>query len=115
MVLAVCKNMLPHHSPVNPILGFHGLGLLQKFPTLVSGLSQFLVYIFLVISQSPSLVSGIYKAVVILTGDRPDLSSNRAPQMDRTVTIKREQISGHEFQRGLDASHNVTLTLIGVF
>jgi hypothetical protein len=34
--------------------------------------------------------------------DRPVLSSERAPHMDRTVTFKQEEISGHEPQRGLD-------------
>jgi hypothetical protein len=34
--------------------------------------------------------------------DRPDLSSERAPHMDRTVTFNEKQISGHEPQTGLD-------------
>jgi hypothetical protein len=31
-----------------------------------------------------------------------DLSSERAPHMDRTVTFKQEETSGHEPQPGLD-------------
>jgi hypothetical protein len=32
---------------------------------------------------------------------RCDHSSDRAPHMDKTVTVKQELISGHETQRGL--------------
>jgi hypothetical protein len=39
---------------------------------------------------------------VILTKDRPVLFSERAPDMDRTVTAKQELISGLETQMGLD-------------
>jgi hypothetical protein len=35
--------------------------------------------------------------------DRPDLSSERAPHMDRTVTFKHEEKSGPVPQPGLDA------------
>jgi hypothetical protein len=37
-----------------------------------------------------------------LTNDRPVLSDERMPHMDRTVTYKQEEISGHEPQMGLD-------------
>jgi hypothetical protein len=37
-----------------------------------------------------------------LKNERPDLSSKRAPHMDRTETFKQEEISGHEPQTGLD-------------
>jgi hypothetical protein len=37
-----------------------------------------------------------------LTKDRLDLSSERAPHMDKAATVKKEQISGHQSQRGLD-------------
>jgi hypothetical protein len=37
-----------------------------------------------------------------LTSDRPILSPERVPHMDRTVTFKKEEISGHEPQTGLD-------------
>jgi hypothetical protein len=37
-----------------------------------------------------------------LTNDRPVLSSERAPHMDRTVTFKLEEISVYEPQTGLD-------------
>jgi hypothetical protein len=37
-----------------------------------------------------------------MTRDRPDLSSERAPHMDKTVTVKQEQISGHKAQKELD-------------
>jgi hypothetical protein len=40
--------------------------------------------------------------LILLTGDRPALSSERPPHMDRTVTVKREQISGYESQGGFD-------------
>jgi hypothetical protein len=39
---------------------------------------------------------------VALLNDRPVLSSERAPHMDRTVTVKQELISGHEAQMGID-------------
>jgi hypothetical protein len=39
---------------------------------------------------------------VILTNDRPVISSERAPHVDRTVTVKQELISDHEPQMGLD-------------
>jgi hypothetical protein len=39
---------------------------------------------------------------VTLTNDRPVLSSETAPHIDRTVTVKQELISGHEHQMGLD-------------
>jgi hypothetical protein len=37
-----------------------------------------------------------------LTNDRPILSSERAPHVDRTVTFKEEEISDHEPQTGLN-------------
>jgi hypothetical protein len=37
-----------------------------------------------------------------LKNDRPDLSSERALHMDRTVTFKQEEISGHKPQTELD-------------
>jgi hypothetical protein len=40
--------------------------------------------------------------VILLTGDRLDLSSERALHGDSTVTVKRERIPGHESERGLD-------------
>jgi hypothetical protein len=46
-----------------------------------------------------------------LTKDRPVLSSERAPHMDRTEVFKQEEISGHEPQTGLDTKTNVTLNL----
>jgi hypothetical protein len=36
------------------------------------------------------------------TYDRPDLSSERAPHMDRIKTFKQEELSDHEPQTGLD-------------
>jgi hypothetical protein len=39
---------------------------------------------------------------VTLTNDRPVLSSDNAPHMDRTVTVKQEIIFGHEPLMGLD-------------
>jgi hypothetical protein len=35
--------------------------------------------------------------------ERPDLSSERAPHMEKTVTVKQQQISSYEFLRGIDA------------
>jgi hypothetical protein len=37
-----------------------------------------------------------------LTKDRPVLWSERAPHMDRTVTVKEKLLSGHERQMELD-------------
>jgi hypothetical protein len=37
-----------------------------------------------------------------VTNDRPDLSSERAPRMDRKVNFKQEETSGHELQPGFD-------------
>jgi hypothetical protein len=37
-----------------------------------------------------------------VTNDRPALSSERVPHMERTVTVKQELISGDELQMGLD-------------
>jgi hypothetical protein len=37
-----------------------------------------------------------------LINDRPDLSSERALHMDRSVTFKLEETSGYEPQTGLD-------------
>jgi hypothetical protein len=37
-----------------------------------------------------------------MTNDRPDLSSERTPHMDRTVTFKQEETSGYEPQPELD-------------
>jgi hypothetical protein len=36
------------------------------------------------------------------TDDRPDLSSEGAPYIDKTVIVKQKLISGHETQMGLD-------------
>jgi hypothetical protein len=36
------------------------------------------------------------------TDDRPDFSSEGAPDIDRTVNVKQKLISGHETQMGLD-------------
>jgi hypothetical protein len=36
------------------------------------------------------------------TDDRPDLSSEGAPDIDKTVNVKQKLISGHEPQMGLD-------------
>jgi hypothetical protein len=38
---------------------------------------------------------------MIMTKDRPVLSSKRAPHMDKTLITKQEEISGHELQMGL--------------
>jgi hypothetical protein len=35
------------------------------------------------------------------TDDRPDLSSEGAPDIDKTVNVKQKLISGHETQMGL--------------
>jgi hypothetical protein len=50
--------------------------------------------------------------------DRPDLSSEGAPDIDKTVNVKQKLISGHEAQMGLDTKtdrlivgRKVTLTL----
>jgi hypothetical protein len=44
------------------------------------------------------------KAVqVINTDDRSDLTSEGAPDIDKTVNVKEKLISGHETQMGLDA------------
>jgi hypothetical protein len=37
-----------------------------------------------------------------MTGDRTDLSSERAPRRDRTAAFRLEVISDHKFQSGLD-------------
>jgi hypothetical protein len=37
------------------------------------------------------------------TDDRPDLSSEGAPDIDKTVNAKQKLIFGHEAQMGLDA------------
>jgi hypothetical protein len=37
-----------------------------------------------------------------LKNDRPVLSSETAPHMDKTEAFKQEEISGHEPQTGLD-------------
>jgi hypothetical protein len=39
---------------------------------------------------------------VINTDDRPDLSSEGAPDIDKRVNVKQKLISGHETQMGLD-------------
>jgi hypothetical protein len=36
------------------------------------------------------------------TGDRPDLFSEGAPDIEKTVNVKQKLISGHENQMGLD-------------
>jgi hypothetical protein len=36
------------------------------------------------------------------TDDRPDLSSEGAPDIDKTVNVKQKLISGHETQIGLE-------------
>jgi hypothetical protein len=50
-----------------------------------------------------------------LTSDKPVLSSERAPYIDKTVTFKVEDTSGHEPQAGLDTKRTdwlaLTLTL----
>jgi hypothetical protein len=38
---------------------------------------------------------------VINTDDRPDLSSEGAPDIDKIVNVKQKLISGHEAQMGL--------------
>jgi hypothetical protein len=38
---------------------------------------------------------------VTKTNDRPDLSSEGAPDIDKTITVKQWLISGHEPQMGL--------------
>jgi hypothetical protein len=37
-----------------------------------------------------------------MTNDRPDLSSEGAPDIDKTVNVKLKLISGHETQMGLE-------------
>jgi hypothetical protein len=37
------------------------------------------------------------------TDERPDLSSEGAPDIDRTVNVKQKLISGHETQMGLES------------
>jgi hypothetical protein len=57
------------------------------------------------------------------TKERPVLSSERAPQKNKTVTVKQQQISGHEPKMGLapkltdwlTVSRNVTFTLTSVY
>jgi hypothetical protein len=39
----------------------------------------------------------------LVTRDRPNLSSERAPHRDSTETFRQKVISGHKFQSGLDA------------
>jgi hypothetical protein len=39
---------------------------------------------------------------MILTNDRPVISSERAPHMGRAETFKQEEISDHKPQAGLD-------------
>jgi hypothetical protein len=39
---------------------------------------------------------------VTKTNDRPDLSSEGTPDIDKTVNVKQKLISGHEPQMGLD-------------
>jgi hypothetical protein len=39
---------------------------------------------------------------VTLTNDRPVLSSEKEPHMDRTITVRQELISGYEPKMGLD-------------
>jgi hypothetical protein len=36
------------------------------------------------------------------TDDRPDLSAEGAPDIDKTVNVKQKLISGHETQMGLE-------------
>jgi hypothetical protein len=45
-----------------------------------------------------------------LKNDRPVLSSERAPHMNRTETFEQEEISGHESQAGLDTKQTDWLT-----
>jgi hypothetical protein len=40
--------------------------------------------------------------IMTVTKDRPVLSSEKAPHKDKTVTVKQQEISGHEPQMGLD-------------
>jgi hypothetical protein len=40
------------------------------------------------------------------TDVRPDLSSEGAPDIDKTVNVKQKLISGHEPQMGLDTKTN---------
>jgi hypothetical protein len=49
------------------------------------------------------LTTDLLLLTVTLTNDTPDLSSERAPHMERTVTVKQKQISGHEPHMGLDS------------
>jgi hypothetical protein len=37
-----------------------------------------------------------------MTNDRPDFSSERAPDIDKAVNVKQKLISGHETQIGLE-------------
>jgi hypothetical protein len=39
---------------------------------------------------------------VTITDDRPDLSSEEEPDIDKTVNAKQKLISGHETQMGLE-------------
>jgi hypothetical protein len=36
------------------------------------------------------------------TNDKPDISSEGAPDIDKTVNVKQKLISGHETQMGLE-------------
>jgi hypothetical protein len=40
----------------------------------------------------------------INTDDRPDLSSEGAPDIDKTVSVKQKLICGHETQMGLETT-----------
>jgi hypothetical protein len=54
-----------------------------------------------------------------MTNDRPEFSSEGAPDIGKTVNVKQKLMSGHETQMGLDTrrtdrlvvGRNVTLTL----
>jgi hypothetical protein len=38
-----------------------------------------------------------------MTNDRPDLSSEEAPDIDKTIIVKQKLMSGHETQMGLES------------
>jgi hypothetical protein len=51
--------------------------------------------------SSPDIIR-IIKSRMMRTYDRPDLSSEGAPDIDKTVTVKQQLTSGHEPQTGLE-------------
>jgi hypothetical protein len=48
------------------------------------------------------LTTDLLLLTVTLANDRPVLSSERTPHIDRAVTVKEKLISGHEPQMGLN-------------